>query len=75
MSLVKSIVSLLATVSVASAAAAVAGSPGCPIEKDVIVVGGGASGAHAAYRLREDYGKSVILIEKEAILVSFDQFH
>lgn len=70
MSLVKSIVSVLATVSVASAAAA-----GCPIEKDVIVVGGGASGAHAAYRLREDYGKSVVLIEKEAILVSFEHSH
>jgi ribulose 1,5-bisphosphate synthetase/thiazole synthase len=40
------------------------------IEKDVVIVGGGASGSHAAVRLREDYNKSVILIEKEAILVS-----
>lgn len=40
------------------------------IEKDVVIVGGGGSGAHAAVRLREDYNKSVVLIEKEPILVS-----
>jgi ribulose 1,5-bisphosphate synthetase/thiazole synthase len=40
------------------------------IEKDVVIVGGGASGSHAAVRLREDYGKSVVVIEKEALLVS-----
>ena len=39
------------------------------IEKDVVIVGGGAVGSHAAVRLREDYGKSVMLIEKESILV------
>lgn len=39
------------------------------IEKDVVIVGGGGSGAHAAVRLREDYNKSVVLIEKEPILV------
>ncbi|KAH8909075.1 FAD/NAD(P)-binding domain-containing protein [Coniochaeta sp. PMI_546] len=38
------------------------------IEKDVVIVGGGASGAHAAVRLREDYKKSVVVIEKESIL-------
>jgi heterodisulfide reductase subunit A-like polyferredoxin len=39
------------------------------INKDIVVVGGGASGAHAAFRLREDYGKTVALIEKQPILV------
>ncbi|KAK0619102.1 hypothetical protein B0T14DRAFT_200538 [Immersiella caudata] len=32
---------------------------------DVAVVGGGASGAYAAVRLKEDYKKKVVLIEKE----------
>lgn len=39
------------------------------ISKDVVIVGGGASGAYAAFRLREDYGKSIALIEREAALV------
>jgi hypothetical protein len=39
------------------------------ITKDVAILGGGASGTYAAVRLREDYGKSVVLIEKEAVLV------
>lgn len=39
------------------------------IEKDVVIVGGGAAGSHAAVRLREDYNKTVMLIEKESILV------
>ncbi len=39
------------------------------VNKDVAILGGGASGTYAAVRLREDYGKSVLLIEKEAILV------
>lgn len=39
------------------------------VERDVVIVGGGAAGSNAAVRLREDYNKSVILIEKEAILV------
>lgn len=39
------------------------------IDRDVVVIGGGAAGSHAAFRLKEDYNKSVILIEKEAILV------
>ena len=39
------------------------------IEKDVVIIGGGAAGSHAAVRLREDYKKSVLVIEKEAILV------
>ncbi|KAH8670343.1 amine oxidase [Tricladium varicosporioides] len=38
------------------------------IYKDVAILGGGASGSHAAVRLREDYNKSIILIEKQANL-------
>ncbi|KAM7212487.1 beta-cyclopiazonate dehydrogenase [Rhypophila decipiens] len=38
------------------------------IEKDVAIIGGGASGAYAAIRLKEDYGKSIVLVEKEAAL-------
>ena len=39
------------------------------VTKDVLIIGGGASGAHAAVRLRDDYGLSVALIEKQDILV------
>lgn len=39
------------------------------IERDVVVVGGGASGAHAAVWLR-DHGHSVVVIEKADQLVS-----
>ncbi|KAF7535469.1 hypothetical protein G7054_g5346 [Neopestalotiopsis clavispora] len=42
---------------------------GAIIEKDIVIIGGGASGAHAAVRLREDYGKSVIIFEKQDNLV------
>ncbi|KAE9374315.1 FAD/NAD(P)-binding domain-containing protein [Stipitochalara longipes BDJ] len=38
------------------------------IQKDIAIVGGGASGSHAAVRLREDYNKSVILIEQRPLL-------
>ncbi|RSL77228.1 hypothetical protein CEP51_009254 [Fusarium floridanum] len=62
-SLARSLVSLLAVASVAAA-----GAYNSVIEKDVVIIGGGGSGAHAAFRLREDFGKSIILIEKEAIL-------
>jgi NADH dehydrogenase FAD-containing subunit len=41
------------------------------IYKDVVILGGGASGAHAAVRLREDYNKSIIIIEKQDNLVHF----
>lgn len=40
------------------------------IERDVVIVGGGASGSHAAVRLREDYNKTVVVIEKQSNLVS-----
>ncbi|KAH8658331.1 hypothetical protein BX600DRAFT_468988 [Xylariales sp. PMI_506] len=39
-----------------------------PIYRDVVVVGGGGSGAHAAFRLQEDYNKSVIVIDKQSNL-------
>ncbi|KAK4199163.1 hypothetical protein QBC40DRAFT_329538 [Triangularia verruculosa] len=38
------------------------------IYKDVAIIGGGASGSHAAVRLRQDYGKSVVVVEREPIL-------
>jgi alkyl hydroperoxide reductase subunit AhpF len=37
--------------------------------RDVVVIGGGASGAYAAVRLRDDFDKSIALIEKQDILV------
>ncbi|KAF4458809.1 amine oxidase [Fusarium albosuccineum] len=61
--LIQSLVRLLATASVAAAA-----DYSSVIERDVVIIGGGASGAHAAFRLREDVGKSIVLIEKEARL-------
>ncbi|KAH8894746.1 hypothetical protein GQ53DRAFT_804886 [Thozetella sp. PMI_491] len=38
------------------------------IYKDVAILGGGASGTYSAVRLREDFGKSVLLIEMEPFL-------
>ncbi|KAE9365770.1 amino oxidase [Stipitochalara longipes BDJ] len=35
------------------------------IYKDVVILGGGASGSHAAVRLREDFNKSIIIVEKQ----------
>lgn len=61
------VAALLATFSVAAAAVI---SPDTVINVDVAVLGGGASGAHAAVRLREDHGKSVVVVEKQARLVS-----
>lgn len=41
------------------------------IKRDVVIIGGGASGAYSAVRLREDFGVSILLIEKDDRLVSF----
>ncbi|KAK2613467.1 hypothetical protein N8I77_000380 [Diaporthe amygdali] len=35
------------------------------IDTDVAIIGGGASGSYAAVRLREDFGKSVVVVEKQ----------
>ena len=43
------------------------------IHRDVAIIGGGASGAYSAVRLREDFGLKVILIEKDSILVRDDE--
>lgn len=40
------------------------------INRDVVIIGGGASGAYAAVRLRDDYGKSIALVEMREGLVS-----
>ncbi|KUJ18812.1 FAD/NAD(P)-binding domain-containing protein [Mollisia scopiformis] len=34
------------------------------ITRDVVIIGGGATGTYAAVRLREDFNKSVVVIEK-----------
>lgn len=39
------------------------------IHRDVVIVGGGASGAHAAVKLR-DMGLTIVLVEKRDRLVS-----
>ena len=40
------------------------------IQKDVVIIGGGASGTYAAVRLREDYNKSVVVVERDDHLVT-----
>lgn len=51
---------------------AAAGSKCCenPVSRDVVVVGGGAAGAHAAVWLR-DNDHTVAVVEKASQLVSF----
>ncbi len=39
------------------------------IVRDVAIIGGGSSGAYAAVRLKEDFNKSIVLIEKAGRLV------
>jgi len=48
---------------------AAASQPGQCITRDVAIIGGGASGSHAAVWLR-DHGYSIALIEKNNRLVS-----
>lgn len=42
------------------------------IYRDVAIIGGGASGAYAAVRMRDDFDKSIVLIEKQDNMVSQD---
>lgn len=42
------------------------------VVKDIAIIGGGAAGAYAAVRLRDDYGKSIALVEMQGKLVSSD---
>lgn len=52
------------------AAMAGAGAYAQADEVDVLIVGGGATGAYAAVRLREDFNKTVLVVEKANRLVS-----
>ena len=61
--------SLLVSISLVVAAAVPETANGPTITKDVVIVGGGASGAYAAVRLREDFGKSILLVEANDHLV------
>ncbi|KAL5356292.1 hypothetical protein BJX96DRAFT_142586 [Aspergillus floccosus] len=58
--------SLTALLSLAAAVSATSATH--ELYKDVVIVGGGASGAYAAVRIRDDFGKSIALIEKQDIL-------
>ena len=40
------------------------------IHKDVVIIGGGASGTYAAVRLREDFNKSIVVVERDGHLVT-----
>ncbi|KAK8067546.1 hypothetical protein PG996_006658 [Apiospora saccharicola] len=63
---IRSVIGLLATTFVAEAAAGLC-AKGDNVERDVVVIGGGAAGAHAAVWLR-DHGKTVALVEKQDTL-------
>jgi hypothetical protein len=39
------------------------------LETDIVIAGGGASGSHAAVRLREDFGKRILVVEKQGRMV------
>lgn len=39
------------------------------IDTDIAIIGGGGSGAYAAVRLREDFGKDIVVVEKQNRLV------
>ena len=43
--------------------------PSSFLSSDIVVIGGGASGAYAAVRLRDDYHKSTTLVEMQSGLV------
>ncbi|EPS32973.1 hypothetical protein PDE_07934 [Penicillium oxalicum 114-2] len=42
--------------------------PAHAIVRDVVIIGGGATGTYAAIRLQEDFNRSVVLIEREEAL-------
>ncbi|POS75447.1 hypothetical protein DHEL01_v206152 [Diaporthe helianthi] len=55
---------ILVAVAVAADADAVGGA-NAAIDIDIAVIGGGGSGAYAAVRLREDFGKKIVVVEKQ----------
>lgn len=57
-------------VALITAGIATTAQPPKTLVKDVAIIGGGASGAYAAVRLRNDYGKSIALVEMQGRLVS-----
>ncbi|KXH61960.1 amine oxidase [Colletotrichum salicis] len=59
------IAAFLGTLSLASAGIIPPGNKTTIIERDVVILGGGASGAHAAVRLREDYNRTIVIVEKQ----------
>ncbi|SPO06218.1 uncharacterized protein DNG_08907 [Cephalotrichum gorgonifer] len=64
------LVSMLRAIALSSVVSLAMAKSACAetITKNVVIIGGGASGAHAAVRLREDFDKSVIVIEKKSHL-------
>ncbi|OHE96494.1 hypothetical protein CORC01_08257 [Colletotrichum orchidophilum] len=55
--------------SFAVAATAAATNYGSTVfDTDVVIIGGGGSGAYAAVRLREDFGKQILVVEKTSRL-------
>lgn len=50
-------------------AIAAVGGANAAIDIDIAVIGGGGSGAYAAVRLREDFGKKIVVVEKQNRLV------
>ncbi|EFX05119.1 FAD dependent oxidoreductase superfamily [Grosmannia clavigera kw1407] len=66
-------VSLIATFFIGSVTSSSCGSDQT-ISRDVVVVGGGASGSHAAVWLR-DNGMSVVLVEKDSLLGGHTKYY
>lgn len=52
-----------------AAAAATRNGGNAAVDVDIAIIGGGASGAYAAVRLREDFGKNIVVVEKQDRLV------
>ncbi|KAL0940022.1 amine oxidase [Colletotrichum truncatum] len=65
MSLHVLLTSLFGTLALVEAVAFPDNAPAKVINRDVVILGGGASGAHAAVRLREDFNKSIVVVEKQ----------